>query len=583
MDSVITFLDIIATSTADRMPDCPEMHLPLFRSYDAHEIYKYEFNNIYANHSPSSYNYFMRIWKAHRPYIKVRKATRFTKCSLCERLRDELADSLKRGLDTTSVMEQKRAHNSFVQRERQEYTRKKELAILRPADFLSVVIDGADQKAYSLPHFITSVKDQRGHGLKIHLIGVLQHLSPNQLRLFTMSDEHETGSNHVVEVLHRLINELASMGKMPKTLFIQLDNCVRENKNHFFLAYVDSLIHWKILDHVEVSFLPVGHTHSDVDQAFSSTSDMLRHNDAITISDIHDLLSKCYNSHTRVTSLSSVINWSGLCELQGCIQKIDAITQLRYFRFTGTQDSSGSHSSLCHVRGSVDEEWRAPKFKHEKTAKSIIGTAPDLKLCPPEILKAPSDFENVTKRIQSEEVRIKSSTKINSLYHLRDEIYVDRNIRLHWDLLKVVESVGVTPLADTAYESDHGNVSGRSDNSYDYECGSFVAVLAPSDELSLDFWIGKISSVRYNLSGTVSNVRVVWYEFYGCSDIYRAKYKPCMITSTQSKKLLIWEDEITPDTVIANFSGLTKEKRLPLNIMTHMKEQIELFRAKKSF
>lgn len=73
---------------------------------------------------------------------------------------------------TAEFLFQKKSHNYFVHRERLEYFRKKELAIVQPREYLSIAIDGAENQAFTFPHFLTSTKDQRGNGLKLHLIGV---------------------------------------------------------------------------------------------------------------------------------------------------------------------------------------------------------------------------------------------------------------------------------------------------------------------------------------------------------------------------------------------------------------------------
>ena len=108
-----------------------------------------------------------------------------------------------------------------------------------------------------------------------------------------MTDEHETGSNHIVECIHRQINTISWENNMPRRIFVQLDNCVRENKNHYLLSYLEALVWWGVFDTVEVGFLPIGHTHCDIDQAFSSTSDRLKYHDAITLADLHHQVSLC--------------------------------------------------------------------------------------------------------------------------------------------------------------------------------------------------------------------------------------------------------------------------------------------------
>jgi hypothetical protein len=43
----------------------------------------------------------------------------------------------------------------------------------------------------------------------------------------------------------------------------------RECKNRYIFAYLKSLVDSGTFEHVYLSFLPVGHTHCDIDQMFS--------------------------------------------------------------------------------------------------------------------------------------------------------------------------------------------------------------------------------------------------------------------------------------------------------------------------
>lgn len=79
----------------------------------------------------------------------------------------------------------------------------KDNAAISPSDYMSIVVDGADQSAFGLPHFVTVTKDTKGHAIKIKLVGLIEHGVDNRIALYTMSENFETGANHVVECLHR--------------------------------------------------------------------------------------------------------------------------------------------------------------------------------------------------------------------------------------------------------------------------------------------------------------------------------------------------------------------------------------------
>lgn len=568
LDSIILFLDRISRSTAESMPDRNQFHLPFFRTMDVYEIFTKEFSRLYFDETCPSYSYFMRIWRQKCSHIQVRKTSRFTKCTTCEHLRSAMVNAVRAGQPTDELLIQKRVHNEFVTRERREYCRKKEQAILRPKDFLSIIIDGADQTAFSIPHFTTSTKDQRGHGLKVHLIGLLKHGATNQLHLYTMTENHETGSNHIVEVVHRFLNKQGQEGPLPRKLFVQVDNCVRENKNKYFLGYLEWLVRRQVFESIEVGFLPVGHTHSDVDQAFSTTAERLRHYDAITIYDMEDQLSTCYNSQTIVTSLKEVANWSGLCEQEKCCQKIKHITMWRYFRFTSKKISDEDREvlSICQVRGSVDDQWR--DLETDK-GPQFLCFVPELSKMPPEILRAPTNFKQVTARISSEEGRITSDEKLKALYELRDEVYQDRCIKFHWNLESIVElrdhSLMINSDEESSSDEAHPNAH------FSYPSGCFVAIKAGQSEFDLDFWVGKVLDSNKGAgdsSAAVMTLTVLWYTAYTSNNIYTSRYRPWIVNNTP------WKTEISTCSIYVKFNSLTSTKHLPMLVRTHLRNSI---------
>ena len=50
----------------------------------------------------------------------------------------------------------------------------------------------------------------------------------------------------------------------------------RENKNRYLFAYFKSLVDCGIFEHIYLNFLPVGHTHCDIDQLFSRVATFLK-------------------------------------------------------------------------------------------------------------------------------------------------------------------------------------------------------------------------------------------------------------------------------------------------------------------
>ena len=579
LDSIITFIDRLVESTADRMPDNGEFHLPFFRKTEVYDIFKREFSKLYPSRDLPSNCYFLSVWKRHRSLVKVRKQSRFTKCSTCERLRSEIANAIRKGLPTDALKREQGAHLHFIAKERQEYLRKAELAMLRPTKYLSFVVDGADQSTYDLPHFTTKTKQSQGDGLKVHLIGLLQHMSMNRLNLYTMTSDHETGSNHIVEVIHRFINNAANESTLPRHAFIQLDNCIRENKNHYLLSYLDALVRWNVFDCVEVGFLPIDHTHCDVDQCFSTTSDRLKYNDAITLSDLQNVVASCYNEKTTVTNLKQLINWSGLCDKSKCYNVVNQITQYRFFKFTrrsiGAEQQEGQQLlSECHVRSSCVEDWRSLESDNKTGVKTILKFVPELSTTPPERVSCPSGLEEFEKKLDSERARIVTEVKMRSLVALKNQVFRDKSLNFHWNLSSIVETRNISGESDEVTpETVDRNVGEVTSNSlFSYALNSFVAVNTGGNRMDGGFWIGKVVEVHRGKQQRINTISVHWFEFYGSTNMYTGRYKPHLLSNGSSKKGTPWIYRISTETVLVSFPRLTSDKRLPSAVSKHLRE-----------
>lgn len=605
-DAIITFLNRTANSMANFMPDNNQRHLPFVNKISVFNRFKYEFGILYPSLTSPSENYFYATWKMYCSDIKVRRAIRFTKCATCERIRTALLDATSRNLSTDDLLLEQSKHLEFIYNERLEYKSKVELAKLKPLEYLSIVVDGADQSAYSLPHFIFDVKDQRGLGIKVHLIGLLHHAQQSILQLYTMTDEHKKGSNHIIEVIHRFVNEKAKAGPLPKKLFIQLDNCSRENKNKFVMSYFDALIRWGVFDEIQAAFLPVGHTHCDIDQAFSSTSNRLKTHDAITLQDLQIQLRSCYNENTVVMDLKQVANWSGLCDQTNCCHEIDHITKYRFFRFSVSQTNS---DDIAHNAGHEEKEGgqatsdstdnapstilRTTNVKVRYTSKdnwislesvnggtnSFLRHLPDLSITPPEELQSPEDVDKITARIESETHRIDSEEKLASLFSLRDEIFRTRSVKFHWNLAEIVEMKALNLRREPNQEEievaalESNGLSSLSSR-LRYDMDSFVAVRGTIGSTDIEIWVGRIVDRIRNKNGSINQLKVHWYERHGDGDMFTCKYRPWYVLNKSTKRKNIpWLSKISCDSVLNCFPTLTSQRRLPIVVANDLRER----------
>ncbi len=462
-DAILSFMLRLGEDCSEKMPDAEELHLPFFQKQEVYSLFVNEYKKLYNDTGPSSH-YFLSVWKKNCSHIKVRKASRFTICEVCEEIRAAMENALVKGHKLDHVLAKRAAHLKMVRDERMEYQKKKDRARLTPSEYCSIIVDGADQHEYGLPHFPTKTKEQKGHSLKLKLVGLLEHEVQNMLHIYTMTEEHETGANHVIECIHRFINYRRNKGPLPRKFFVQMDNCTRENKNRYLLSYLESLVALDVFDVIEAGFLPKGHTHEDVDQCFSQSSGRLRVREAITVLDMHSELSNINKGHVTVCHLKRLANWSGLCEMEKCVHGITSFTQYRYFKFSRTfQESSErgvTHSTTCHVRLTCYDSWRPlTKTRKENRSTGFLKFCPDLRKTPPLKIKCPDGQQKVIDRFNSEEGRVNNVDKMMELHKLRQFVFSDRVDPFHWDLESVVES--------SLYHNHDGTFHGTSNQSGD--------------------------------------------------------------------------------------------------------------------
>lgn len=114
----------------------------------------------------------------------------------------------------------------------------------------------------------------------------------------------DTNSN--LECLRRILDHIGP-DNLPETLFIQLDNTCKDNKNWIFFSYCAYLVlsgygisFFSLLSaisyvkRIEIYFLPVGHTHGQIDQMFSRLSVFLKRLPAKSLPELQWSLEEAY-------------------------------------------------------------------------------------------------------------------------------------------------------------------------------------------------------------------------------------------------------------------------------------------------
>ncbi len=178
-----------------------------------------------------------------------------------------------------------------------------------------------DQDKTDIPHITSNPKAMAGgYTLDTHVTGAIAHGRCTMMAIDCGDFPHD--SNLTIEVIIRLLHqfkvcsilntactdvtELYPQDTLPPVLYIQMDNTCRDNKNKYTLTFTALLVQlgifkkvcichfvviktfpcmntYLIQHKVKLGFLPVGHTHEDIDQRFSCISRQLSRRNALSI------------------------------------------------------------------------------------------------------------------------------------------------------------------------------------------------------------------------------------------------------------------------------------------------------------
>jgi len=278
-------------------------------------------------------SYFYRVWRTHESNIVLRRHLKFSICDICARLRR----SRDKNITETQLKANSREfilHMGVIKEERRAYYDKRDRAQRDNNSYLSMIMDGSSQYGYNMPHFkYTTKSNVTVEKMKLHVTGVLVHGWKSFM--YTQTDRFTNGSSSSVEILQRTLHHLQKDKALPPVFYLQLDNASSTNKNNFLFVYLAWLVSRDLFQRIEVSFLPVGHTHEDVDQMFSRTSVTLKDVDIHTRQDFHRQLAKSYMKWglTVVEFVDTVIDWKEWIQVNKLYNPLPEFSNIQHFKF----------------------------------------------------------------------------------------------------------------------------------------------------------------------------------------------------------------------------------------------------------
>ena len=157
--------------------------------------------------------------------LKLRKWMPFAKCDECLDRRKAMEHEKDHDAQS-NLRESQRAHIRFVKLQRLSYKLRALEGTMSPLQYLSIIIDGADQSDYCLPYTCNkSHKSDQAWKLKLHLMGVIAH--GHGAYVYTCPHNHAQGHNVTIQALFDTLVQLMKdndWAKLPEVLYLQLDN-----------------------------------------------------------------------------------------------------------------------------------------------------------------------------------------------------------------------------------------------------------------------------------------------------------------------------------------------------------------------
>ena len=290
----------IQNGIADKMPvsrlvNCGIKYLlPYYNKKDAFQQFLADMtiNRLRGNTNKYSATTFHRHWRQSHPNIYPSKGagkSLFAACDSCCLYKATMQNAVSEA-DVLTIHTARMKHLLRQKLERMFYAVRRTRSAQPGASTLSMIIDAIDHKKAEVikkkgrqaKSTDTAVLSQAMQSVLVHGRGVWNFVSQPHI------NAGGGGVNYTIECLQRVLDSLQAEHPdtpLPRTLYLQLDNCSGSNKNKYMLAYASSLVEMGVFDEVVLSFLMVGHTHEDVDQLFSVISKAVKSRDVVTPED----------------------------------------------------------------------------------------------------------------------------------------------------------------------------------------------------------------------------------------------------------------------------------------------------------
>ena len=145
----------------------------------------------------------------------------------------------------------------MTRKERENYHHHRYKAKRHPEKYITIILDGMDNSKTHLPRERRVSKEHANVSrLKSHLVGAIVHsgLSTHGKEIFACLDVFEWphDPNLTANALICVLDKWNRLHGLAPVLYLQLDNCVRENKNCVIFGFLALLVDLDVFEKVNV-------------------------------------------------------------------------------------------------------------------------------------------------------------------------------------------------------------------------------------------------------------------------------------------------------------------------------------------
>ena len=308
------WLEEFADTHGDADPKKSLVHIPSYiaRSnlYDLFsESWKKSKYSKDAIPSPSIFYSYLDNDFSHLHFLQK---TRLGRCSFCvtaNEKRLKITDKVEK----LSFQQALRNHNALHTGERESFGARVHKSKAHPDHILHMCFDSPD--SYWLPNRqLATSKTSYLIKSEVHAVGCSNYSSGKSSYMYYLPQWKKDPNLIITVMWMQIVEHLSNTPSRPSVLWLQLDNCYRENKNNFLFGFLAWLLAKKIFTEVMCSYLMVGHTHNNLDQVFSTASIYQDSHSIFSFTHLIQSLRLAYKKDDSKPSgafLPAVWNWIG--------------------------------------------------------------------------------------------------------------------------------------------------------------------------------------------------------------------------------------------------------------------------------